>query len=159
MLEEKESEHKCPKCNKPMIEKNGRFGPFLGCSDYPECKTILNIDKDGNVLPPKPPPEPTGVKCYKCDKGELVIRQSKRGPFMGCNKFPKCRTIVSIKELDNLKKLQEEGVWPPDTWEKADELLGRKKSKKKAAKKKTAKKKTTKKKTVKKKKAVKKEKT
>ena len=69
---------------------------------------------------------------------------------MGCNKFPKCKTIVSIKELDNLKKLQEEGVWPPDTWEKADELLGRKSSKKKVAKKKTAKKKTVKKKTVKK---------
>jgi len=159
MLEEKESEHKCPNCGKAMIQKNGRFGPFLGCSDYPECKTILGIDKEGNVLPPKPPPEPTGVKCYKCDKGELVIRQSKRGPFMGCNKFPKCRTIVSIKQLDNLKKLQEEGIWPPDTWEKADELLGRKKSKKKTAKKKTAKKKTAKKKTVKKKKTLKKDKT
>ncbi len=150
MLEEEESEHKCPKCEKPMIKKNGRFGPFLGCSDYPECKTILGIDKEGNVLPPKPPPEPTGVRCYKCDKGELVIRQSKRGPFMGCNKFPRCRTIISIKQLDNLKQLQAAGTWPPDTWEKADELLGRKKSKKKTTKKKAVKKKTAKKKTIKK---------
>lgn len=156
MLKEEESEHKCPKCEKPMIKKNGRFGPFLGCSDYPECKTILGIDKDGNILPPKPPPEPTGVRCYKCAKGELVIRQSKRGPFMGCNKFPRCRTIISIKMLDNLKQLQDDGVWPPETWEKADELLGRKKSKKKTTKKKAAKKKTTKKKTAKKKTAKKK---
>ncbi|MGB2863961.1 MAG: type I DNA topoisomerase [Sedimentisphaerales bacterium] len=129
MVEEKLSEHECPKCGKPMMNKNGRFGPFLGCSDYPECKTTLKLDKEGNVLPPKPPPEPTGVKCYKCKSGELVIRQSKKGPFMGCNRFPKCRTIISIKQLDHLKQLQSEGQWPPDTIEQADELLGRKKAK------------------------------
>jgi len=155
MLEPKVSEHACPNCGKPMIEKSGRFGKFLGCSDYPTCKTIQSIDKEGNVLPPKAPPEPTGIKCYKCKTGELVIRQSKRGPFMGCNKFPRCRTIISIKEVDKLKELQEQGIWPPDTFEKADEILGRKKSKK-TTKKKTAKKKTTKKKVAKKTKAVKK---
>ena len=128
MIEEKLSEHKCHVCGKPMVHKNGRFGPFLGCSGYPDCKTILNIDKDGNVLPPKPPPEPTGIKCYKCKDGKLVVRQSKRGPFLGCNKFPKCRTIISHKQLDNLKRLQEEGTWPPETWEEADQILGRKKS-------------------------------
>ena len=134
MVEEKLSEHKCPECGKPMVHKNGRFGPFLGCSDYPECKTTLKLDKEGNVLPPKPPPEPTGVKCYKCKSGELVIRQSKKGPFMGCNRFPKCRTIISIKQLDHLKKLQSEGQWPPETIEKADELLGRKKKAKETVK-------------------------
>ncbi len=140
MLKPELTEHKCPKCSKPMMSRMGRFGPFLGCSDYPECKTILNIDADGTILPPKPPPEPTGLKCYKCKTGELVIRQGKRGPFMGCNKFPRCKTIISIKQLDNLKRLQAEGTWPPDTFEKADEMLGRKKTaKKKTAKKKTAK--------------------
>ena len=129
MVEEKLSEHKCPECGKPMVHKNGRFGPFLGCSDYPECKTTLKLDKEGNVLPPKPPAEPTGVKCYKCKEGELVIRQGKKGPFMGCNRFPKCRTIISIKQLDHLKQLQSKGQWPPETIEQADELLGRKKSK------------------------------
>jgi hypothetical protein len=67
---------------------------------------------------------------------------------MGCNKFPRCRTIISIKELDKLKELQGQGVWPPDTFEKADEILGRKKSGK-----------TTKKKTAEKTKVVKKTKT
>ncbi|MHC4120146.1 MAG: type I DNA topoisomerase [Planctomycetota bacterium] len=132
MVEEAVSEHECPKCGKPMLHKRGRFGPFLGCSDYPECKTTLKLDKEGNVLPPKPPAEPTGVKCYKCKEGELVIRQGKRGPFMGCNRFPKCRTIISIKQLDNLKELQTTGKWPPATHEEADELLGRKKPKAKA---------------------------
>ncbi len=54
---------------------------------------------------------------------------------MGCNKFPKCRTIISIKKLDELKELQEKGVWPPDSYEQADEMLGRKKSTKKTLKK------------------------
>jgi len=130
MVEEKKSEYKCPACGKQMVHKSGRFGEFLGCSDYPNCKTTLNLDKQGNVLPPKPAPEPTGIKCYKCDSGELVIRQSKKGPFLGCNKFPKCRTIISHKKLDHLKHLQEEGTWPPETWEEADLLLGRKRAKK-----------------------------
>jgi DNA topoisomerase-1 len=128
-IEEKISSYKCHVCGKPMVEKRGRFGPFLGCSDYPKCKTILKLDKQGNVLPPRKPPEPTGVKCYKCKAGELVIREGKRGPFLGCNKFPKCRTIISIKQLENLKKLQAEGVWPPETFEEADRILGRRKSK------------------------------
>jgi DNA topoisomerase-1 len=128
MLEEKVSGHKCPKCGKAMVERRGRFGPFLGCSDYPKCKTTLKLDKEGNVLPPRKPAVLTGVKCYKCKEGELVVRESKRGPFLGCNRFPKCRTIVSIKQLENLKKLQAEGKWPPETPEEADQILGRRKS-------------------------------
>jgi DNA topoisomerase-1 len=118
-----------------MVKKTSRFGVFLGCSDYPTCKTALKIDKDGNIATPKPPAEPTGLKCYKCEKGELVIRQSKKGPFLGCNKFPKCRTIVSFKQIENLKDLQAKGQWPPKTLAEADTLLGR--DKKSAAKTKT----------------------
>jgi DNA topoisomerase-1 len=135
MMEEQTSDHNCPNCDKPMIHKRGRFGEFLGCSGYPDCKTIMNIDKEGNILPPKPPPEPTGIKCYKCKEGELVIRQSKRGPFLGCNRFPRCRTIISNKELDHLKKLQADGQWPPATTDEADLILGRKKTTKKTKKK------------------------
>ncbi|MCH9021564.1 MAG: type I DNA topoisomerase, partial [Planctomycetes bacterium] len=121
------SEHKCPVCSKPMLFRQSRFGKFLGCSGYPECKTTQKIDKEGNVLPPTPPPIKSGIRCYKC-KGELVIRASKRGPFLGCGSFPKCRTIVSIKQLDHLKELQEKGQWPPATREEVDIILGRKKA-------------------------------
>ncbi len=127
MIVDEVTEHACPVCGKPMVKKQSRFGAFLGCSDYPNCKTISRIDKSGNVIPPKAPPEPTGLKCYKCSDGDLVIRQSKKGPFLGCNKFPKCRTIVSFKKLDDLKELQAKGVWPPSSVEKADQLLGREK--------------------------------
>ena len=129
MVEQKVSEHKCPICGKPMVYKRGRFGPFLGCSDYPSCKTTLKLDSHGNILPRKPAPEPTAIMCYKCKDGQLVIRQSKRGPFLGCNRFPKCRTIISIKQLDHLKQLQSAGQWPPKTLEEANKILGRKKKK------------------------------
>jgi DNA topoisomerase-1 len=138
MVEQKQTDHKCPNCGKPMISRRSRFGPFLGCADYPKCKTTLRIDKKGNVLEPKKPPEPTGIKCHKCKQGELVVRQSKRGPFLGCNRFPKCRTIVNISQLDHLKELQAAGKWPPETPEQVDELLGRTKTAKKKTKKKTA---------------------
>jgi DNA topoisomerase-1 len=127
IVKEEATEQTCPNCSKKMIKKTGRFGPYLACEDYPACKTIMKIDKHGNVQPPKPPAEPTGLKCYKCKTGELVIRQSKKGPFMGCNKFPRCRTIVSMKVIDQLKDLQSKGQWPPETPAKADEILGRKK--------------------------------
>ncbi len=151
ICEPETTEYECPNCGKPMILRKGRFGTFLGCSDYPECKTTQQLDKEGQPLPPKAPPKPSGIKCYKCG-GELVIRESKRGPFLGCGKFPRCRTIISIKQLENLQELQKQGVWPPDSYEKADELLGRtkKNAANKTTTKKTAKKKTTKKKTAKK---------
>ena len=123
MMQDEVSEHKCPNCGKPMIRKSGRFGAFLGCSDYPTCKTTLRLDKEGNPLPPKPPAESTGIKCHKCKSGELVIRKSKRGPFLGCNKFPRCRTIVSAKGIDRLKELQAQGQWPPKDPQQAQEIL------------------------------------
>jgi DNA topoisomerase-1 len=129
MLEEKPTGVNCPNCGKPLTLKHGPYGPFLGCSDYPKCKTILKLGKDGQVMPPKPAPEPTGIKCHKCEKGELLIRQGKRGPFLGCGRFPRCRTIISIKQLEYLKALQAKGQWPPQTPELADELLGKKKKK------------------------------
>jgi len=126
LVQPQETEHKCPNCGKAMILRQGRFGAFLGCSGYPECKTTMKMDRQGNLLPPKSPPQPTGIRCYKCE-GELVIRQSKRGDFLGCNRFPKCRTIISGKQLDNLQKWQQQGIWPPKSPQEADELLGRKK--------------------------------
>jgi DNA topoisomerase-1 len=126
---DRQSEHKCPVCGKLMLYKNGRFGPFLGCADYPTCKSTLKLDKQGNVLPARARPEPTEITCHKCKQGKLLIRQGKKGPFLGCSRFPKCRTIVGIKQLDRLKELQSAGQWPPETLEQADEILGRKTAK------------------------------
>lgn len=114
------TDHKCPNCQKPMIKRQGRFGAFLGCSGYPECKTILNLDKKtGEVLPPKPPPEDTGLKCPKCGKKNIVIRQGKRGPFMSCSGFPRCRTTLPADRLGEFKdSIAKSGVWPDDIRQK-----------------------------------------
>ncbi len=83
----------CNLCGKPMIIKKSRFGPFLGCSSYPECKNTRRIGKDGK---PVPLPEPTGVTCPKCNQGELMQRRGKFGrPFFGCNRYPKCDYLVN----------------------------------------------------------------
>lgn len=138
MVKDEFVDHKCPTCGKQMVKKVGRFGPFISCSDYPNCKTILKIDKEGNIKEPSPPPIPTGITCHKCKKGELVLRASKKGDFLGCNRFPRCRTIVSGKMTETLQQLQKDGKWPPDSEQEVDEILGRKKAAKQA---KTAKKK------------------
>ena len=109
------SEHKCPKCGREMIKRRGRFGEFLGCSGYsvkdekgePSCNVIINLDKQGNPLPPKPKPLATGIKCEKCG-GDMVLRDGKRGPWLGCASFPKCRNIRAMKKLegDELKRVE-----------------------------------------------------
>ncbi len=110
------TEHKCPTCGKFMIKRMGRFGPFLGCSGYPECKVIQNIDKKtGEPLPPKPPPVDTGLVCPKCAKKHIVVREGKRGPFMSCIGFPKCRTTLPAERLEEFKASFAAGKgWPDD---------------------------------------------
>lgn len=90
----------CNLCGKPMIMKKSRFGPFLGCSGYPECTNTRRLGKDGK---PVPLPEPTGVACPKCQQGELMQRRGKFGrPFYGCNRYPKCDYLTNdLAEVAN----------------------------------------------------------
>ncbi len=90
----------CNVCGKPMVTKKSRFGPFLGCSGYPECTNTRRLGKDGK---PVPLPEPTGVACPKCQQGELMQRRGKFGrPFFGCNRYPKCDYLVNdLAEVAN----------------------------------------------------------
>ena len=68
----------CEVCGKPMVIKSGRFGKFLACSGYPDCKNTKNIAIK------------TGVNCPKCG-GNVVELKSKRGfPFLGCDNYPEC---------------------------------------------------------------------
>jgi DNA topoisomerase-1 len=95
----------CPLCGSGMTRRVGRFGPFLGCANYPECKGIVNLDaKKGTVKLPKPPPLETDIPCPKCEDGRMNMRRSKRGPWLSCNKFPKCRGRVGFSALDEEKQ-------------------------------------------------------
>lgn len=99
----------CPKCGKPMQKRTGRFGPFLGCTGYPECDQILKLDKSGRPSAPQPPPVETDIPCPKC-QSPLYLRSGKRGPWLSCSAFPKCRGRGAFHKLE--KSVQER-------WEKA----------------------------------------
>lgn len=72
-----QTDEKCEKCGSPMVLKSGRYGKFLACSKYPECKNTKPLS--------------TGVKCPK-DGGDLVERRSKKGkPFWSCSNYPECK--------------------------------------------------------------------
>ena len=94
--EPEETEMKCEKCGSPLIKKVGFRGKsYLACKNYPECKTTYNIDKNGNKVI-KPEPEKTDIKCAKC--GSIMLKRiGKRGPFLTCSAFPKCRNLQWIK--------------------------------------------------------------
>lgn len=75
----------CPKCDSPLIIRQGRYGKFIGCSAYPKCKFIEPLEK----------PADTGVTCPECKKGTLVQRKSRYGKlFYSCNTYPDCKYAV-----------------------------------------------------------------
>jgi DNA topoisomerase-1 len=81
----------CPKCGKPMVMKMSRFGKFLGCSGFPECKGTKKLESGAA----KEPPKLIGMKCPKCSEGDIVERKVNRGRargkvFWGCSRYPKC---------------------------------------------------------------------
>ncbi|MCK5833491.1 type I DNA topoisomerase [bacterium] len=84
---EQKTDHICEKCGKPMIIKWGRYGKFLACSNFPECKNTKPIDENGD-----PVPETTiDRKCPKCGNA-LVIKHDRHGHrFLACSTYPKCK--------------------------------------------------------------------
>jgi DNA topoisomerase-1 len=99
-LTEEKSDEVCDKCSKPMIIKMGRFGKFLACTGYPECKTTKPLP--GEAGPGVAISEPTDEKCEKC--GEPMLRRMGRyGAFLGCSAYPKCKNIKSIEVKVNVK--------------------------------------------------------
>ncbi len=78
----------CELCGRPMVIKTGRFGEFIACSGYPECKNT------------KPIVKPTGVKCPECGK-EIVERRSRKGKiFYGCSGYPDCKVSFWYRPVD-----------------------------------------------------------
>ena len=92
---------KCPKCQSGrLVLREGRFGKFLACNNYPKCNGLLNINKKGYIEPPKQPPLVTDIECPNCGS-PLYLREGKRGFWLGCSKFPKCKGRKSWADLDD----------------------------------------------------------
>ncbi|MFD3268844.1 type I DNA topoisomerase [Paenibacillus dendritiformis] len=82
-IEDEVSDEICEKCGRHFVYKMGRFGKFLACSGFPDCRNTRPIVKD------------TGVACPKCKEGKLVERRSKKGRvFYGCDRYPDCDYVM-----------------------------------------------------------------
>ena len=88
------SDKVCDKCGKPMVIKQGQYGPFFACSGYPECKNTISMNSNHAG-------QDTGVKCpEKGCGGSLVERKSRRGKiFYGCSRYPECKFAIWDKPV------------------------------------------------------------
>ncbi len=84
-IEPKETDYTCPNCGAKMLLREGRYGKFLGCSRYPECKTIVKVTRSGE---PAPPDRPSDEVCEQCGS-PMVIRWGRYGEYLACTN-PQC---------------------------------------------------------------------
>jgi len=86
----------CPKCNKgTLTQREGRFGMFITCSNYPKCKYV---EQD----PEEAAKAKTGVACPVCKTGEMVERRGRFGPFFSCSGYPNCKNAIKARPTGRL---------------------------------------------------------
>ena len=111
---EEKTDEICPNCGKPMMVRFSKYGKFLGCSGYPECKTL------------KPFLEKTGKKCPEC-AGDIIVRYSKaKKRFYGCSNYPNCKFMVWY--LNQVPEIKPDGT-KVEKVEKVEEGVKEEKSK------------------------------
>ncbi len=95
----KETGEDCPECGGPnskskkpgrLIEREGRYGKFISCNNYPKCKYIKEDPKEAAK-------KKTGVKCPLCNKGEMMERNGRFGPFFSCTEYPDCKNAIKAR--------------------------------------------------------------
>ncbi|MDR0362091.1 MAG: type I DNA topoisomerase [Planctomycetota bacterium] len=92
----------CPECGAPMARKRSRFGMFLACTAYPNCKCTRPIAKNGKAV--KLPEAKRD--CEKCGK-PMVVKSGRRGPFLACSGYPECRNTKHIDKNGDVVELPE----------------------------------------------------
>jgi DNA topoisomerase-1 len=87
---------KCEKCGNLMVIKFGRYGKFLACSGYPECRNTSQIQENGEAAKVDiPDDEPTDEICPKCGKN-MVVKTGRFGKFIACSNYPECKTTKQV---------------------------------------------------------------
>jgi DNA topoisomerase-1 len=86
MPEESQEEY-CENCGRPMVLKRGRFGQFMACTGYPDCKTTRRLDQAKKV-----PDIPLEEKCPQCGRN-MVLRHGRYGEFVSCSGYPECKYV------------------------------------------------------------------
>lgn len=93
-MQVEETDEICELCGSNMVIRHGRFGKFMACKNYPECKNT------------KPILERIGVKCPVCKEGDVIVRKTKKGrDFYGCSRFPECRFVSWNRPTGDLCEL------------------------------------------------------
>ena len=87
-----ELEETCENCGKPMVLKRGRFGMFLACTGYPECKTTRKIIATKQGVTAAKPDQILDETCPNCGKN-LVVKQGRFGEFTACTGYPECKYV------------------------------------------------------------------
>ena len=90
-------EEKCPQCGSELAVRKGRYGEFIACLAFPKCRYSRNLKEDNTEKKETKKANGIGVKCPKCENGEVVERFSRRGKFYGCNHYPKCDFVSNYK--------------------------------------------------------------
>jgi DNA topoisomerase-1 len=93
----------CENCGKSMVLRRGRFGPFLACSGYPDCKTTRKITTNSDGQVEAKPEKLLDEKCPRCG-AQLAVKQGRFGEFTSCSSYPDCRYV----------KMKETGVTCPE---------------------------------------------
>ncbi|MFQ5581326.1 MAG: type I DNA topoisomerase [Mariprofundaceae bacterium] len=88
-----ETDETCPKCGKSLAIKLGRYGKFLACTGYPECKYARPLNGNGD----KEEPELSDQKCDKCG-APMAIKHGRYGKFLGCSAYPECKNIQPLEK-------------------------------------------------------------
>ena len=86
-IQETTQEEYCENCGRPMVLKRGRFGQFMACTGYPDCKTTRRLDQGKKV-----PDIPLEEKCPKCGRN-MVLRHGRYGEFISCSGYPECKYV------------------------------------------------------------------
>jgi len=100
---EKKVGERCPECGKPLVERFGKFGKFIACTGYPECKYSRPLEtkeeKKNAVVAENGETEKVsdaeGERCEKC-KGKMILKEGKFGKFLACENYPKCKNTKTI---------------------------------------------------------------
>ncbi len=91
-LTEEKTEEKCDKCGADMVIKMGRYGKFMACGNYPECKNTKPIGEEAEMKK-----EFSNEICEKCGK-PMILKQGRYGSFLGCSGYPECKNIKKIEK-------------------------------------------------------------
>jgi DNA topoisomerase-1 len=81
---EEQTDEVCEKCGKPMIKRWGRFGQFLACTGFPECKTTRPLEGEAEQA------QTTDEQCDECGSA-MVVKRGRFGPFLACSRYPECK--------------------------------------------------------------------